>query len=155
MQRGQRERLDDSQSGSASAIAVGLIAICVLLAAALAAIGDAIAANQKARTAADQAALAAAWTYLNGDSGTGSTGAGSTGAGPHEVGAGTPCAAATALAIKNGGEVLGCRLIGDSAQVEVSVVSRLGRRASATARAGAPPGAGPATTGPTATRHGD
>lgn len=109
------------ERGSVTVIAVALVAACLLLAVALAAIAGVQAARGRAQAAADLAALAAADTWLNA--------------------AGDPCAAAARVAAANGAVLGGCTFAAADVLIEARVpvtgpFAPLGLVASASARAG-------------------
>ena len=88
--------------------------VCLSIAGIWLASGRAALARQRAETAADLAALAAAQSLVR---------------------AGTaPCAAAGAAAAANGGQLLSCSIVGDDVTVAVGVTAPMDARA--TARAG-------------------
>lgn len=77
------------ERGSSSAASVGLVAVLMVLAATIAGLGGVIAANHRAATAADLAALAAADTARG-------------------LNSGDPCTVASEVALANGAELTGC-----------------------------------------------
>ncbi|SMH46182.1 helicase/secretion neighborhood TadE-like protein [Rathayibacter oskolensis] len=116
----------ESERGSASIVAVGVVAGTVLVTAAVLSGCGAVVGHQRAVAAADAAALAAADTASG-------------------LVSGEPCAAASGIATAGGAELTECAL--DAGIATVEVVVALGPLAlPARSRAGPPPGEG--TTAP-------
>jgi secretion/DNA translocation related TadE-like protein len=106
--------------GSVTVWAAALAGLIWLAAMAAVLYGAAVTGRHRTETAADLAALAAAIHLPDGEP--------------------TACSTAAAIAIRNGGELRGCRVAGDDVEVEVATrisLGRLGVRAAvARARAG-------------------
>lgn len=116
-----RSRKSDGEEGSATVLALALIATCLIFAVSLAGLTAVQAARGRAQTAADLAALAAADAWV--------------------TSAGDPCAIAGTVAAANGAALAGCSLAASDVIVRASVPVRgpfasLGLTASASARAG-------------------
>lgn len=112
--------------GSVTVVIVGVVTALLLLGGCLAMYASAAVAAERARLAADQAALAGASVLL----------------GSSASPASSPCAFAATTAERNGARVVGCDVRATSVQVQVVVPAPLGRQARGVARAGSPEGAG-------------
>ena len=111
----------DRERGSATVLALGLIGALASLGVAALVLGSAVIASQRARAAADLAALAGASQVLRG------------------APAGQACHAAARVARTNGGHVTSCTVDGSSLRVVVGVPADAPGLGSATARARAGP----------------
>lgn len=109
-----------SEQGSSTVIVAGLISLLCVIGTAVLVIGMARTARHQADAAADLAALAAASALLEGGA--------------------APCAAAADIATRNGANLTGCTIEGQTVRVAVSVPVNLGTwglgEALARARAG-------------------
>lgn len=114
------------EDGSVTIVIVGVIAALVLLAGCLATYAATAVATERARLAADEAALAGASVLL----------------GSAMAPVSSPCALAQTTAQRNGARVVACDVRATSVQVEVVAPAPLGRQAHGVARAGSPEGAG-------------
>lgn len=114
-------------SGSVTVTMVGIIAVLALLTGVIVTYARTAVDTERARLAADQAALAAASVLL----------------GSSSQPASSPCALAATTAERNGARVTSCEVRSRSVQVAVTRAAPLGREAHGLARAGAPEEAGP------------
>ncbi len=116
-----------SEGGSASVLALGVIGVVFVLTAAVVALLGATMASHRARTAADLGALAGAQVLNEG------------------AAMRSPCQAAAEIVSHNRSALLGCRVSGSIAEVQVQSPSHVPGfgPATARARAGPDPGAGP------------
>lgn len=117
-----RESTVTSEQGSMTVLMAGLVCVVTALLAGLTLIASTMLAAERARAAADQAALAAANVLLNPAAGQ------------------DPCRAGQALAARNGARVVTCNVRETSVQVDVVLPALPVRDATAQARAGAPEG---------------
>jgi secretion/DNA translocation related TadE-like protein len=115
-----RSRSHRRDRGSATVLAVGVVAVLLMLTASGLLLLSAVVASHRARAAADLAALAGAAALVRGPPGT------------------TACGSAWQVARANGGHLAQCHVLGEALEVTVEVTpwpDRLGR-ATAVARAG-------------------
>ena len=110
-----------AERGSVTVISAAIVAVCLLMAAALAGLAGVQTARGRAQTAADLAALAAAHSLASLEA--------------------DPCGQAASVAAANGADVSSCVVVGRDVIVEARVqvagpLSSAGLTASAAARAG-------------------
>lgn len=115
----QRRPLSDD-GGSVTITLVGVMVAMLCLVSALAMYAKAVTCAERARAAADQAALAGASAVLD------------------PLVPGDPCHRATQVAQRNDAHLVSCRVMSTSVQVEVAIDTVLGQSAHGLARAGAP-----------------